>query len=188
MIIGFKKKPASSLYFSGLIAVCAFVGFAAVQVSSKLSGEPRVTTPTKSLVHAPIRISVHVIDGDTISLNDGRANVRLVGFNAPETGHRARCEAELRKGESAKRRLPASEVPGCEIGFEGRQVSNSLRLTPEKFPFFRDWRRRSVRTPIIGEAGAGWRYVSAQPDPSKRRTSARQQEWALHRSPMTLVR
>ena len=29
-------------------------------------------------------ISVQVIDGDTISLDDGKPNVRLVGFNAPE--------------------------------------------------------------------------------------------------------
>lgn len=131
MIIGYKKKPASSLYFSGLIAVCAFIGFAADQVSSKLSGEPRATIPTKS---APTSISVRVIAGDTISLKDGRANVRLVGFNAPETGHRARCEAERRKGESAKRRL--SELVGsgrsdfqqiacsCAPGTEGTDACN----------------------------------------------------------------
>jgi hypothetical protein len=31
MIIGYKKKPSSSLYFSGLIAVCVFIGFAAAR-------------------------------------------------------------------------------------------------------------------------------------------------------------
>jgi endonuclease YncB( thermonuclease family) len=134
MIIGYKKKPASSLYFSGLIAVCAFIGFAAVQVSSKLSGEPRVTIQTKSVVHAATSISVYVIDGDTISLNDGRANVRLVGFNAPETGHRARCEAERRKGETAKRRLSELVSGGrsefqqvacsCAPGTEGTEACN----------------------------------------------------------------
>jgi hypothetical protein len=43
------------------------------------------------------RFSVCVchIDGDTIGLGDGRPNVRLVRFNAPETGGRARCEADL---------------------------------------------------------------------------------------------
>jgi endonuclease YncB( thermonuclease family) len=105
MIAGYKKKPSSSLYFSGLIAVCVFIGFAAVQVSSKLSGEPRVTIPTKSVAHAPTSILVHVIDGHTISLGDGRPNVRLVGFYAPETGSRARCETERQKGEAAHRRL-----------------------------------------------------------------------------------
>lgn len=134
MIIGYKKKPARSLYFSGLIAVCAFIGFAADQVSSKLSGEPTATIPTKSVVHAPTSISVHVIAGDTISLKDGRANVRLVGFNAPETGHRARCEAERRKGESAKRRLSELVSSGrsdfqqiacsCAPGTEGTDACN----------------------------------------------------------------
>jgi endonuclease YncB( thermonuclease family) len=91
MIIGFKKKPSSSRYFSGLIVVCVFIGFAAVQISSKLFGAPNVTAPAKSMVHAH-PISVHVIDGDTISFNDGLANVRLVGFNAPkqEAGRDAR--------------------------------------------------------------------------------------------------
>jgi endonuclease YncB( thermonuclease family) len=134
MIIGYKRKPASSLYFSGLIAVCAFIGFAAVQVSLKLSGEPSVSIPTKSVVHAATSMSVHVIDGDTISLNDGRANVRLVGFNAPETRHRARCEAERRKGEAAKRRLSELVSGGrsefqqvacsCAPGTEGTEACN----------------------------------------------------------------
>jgi micrococcal nuclease len=134
MIIGYKKKPASSLYFSSLIAVCAFIGFAAFQVSSKFSGEPRVTTSTKSVVHAPTSISVHVIDGDTISLNDGWPNVRLVGFNAPETGTRARCEAERQKGEAAQRRLRELVGAGrsdfqqiacsCAPGTEGTNACN----------------------------------------------------------------
>jgi len=37
---------------------------------------------TKS-VGASSAISVRVIDGDTISLNDGQPDVRLIGFNAP---------------------------------------------------------------------------------------------------------
>ena len=48
---------------------------------------------------------MYVVDGDTIGLADGRPNVRLVGFNAPETGSGARCEAERQKGEAAGRRL-----------------------------------------------------------------------------------
>jgi endonuclease YncB( thermonuclease family) len=137
MIIGYKKKPSSSLYFSGLIAACVFIGFAAVQVSSKLSGEPRVTIPTRSAVHAPTSISVHVIDGDIISLGDGRPNVRLVGFNAPDTGNRARCETERQKGEAAQRRLRELVSKGrpdfqqvacsCAPGTEGTNACNSGR-------------------------------------------------------------
>jgi endonuclease YncB( thermonuclease family) len=66
---------------------------------------------------APSAISVRVIDGDTISLNDGRPDVRLVGFNAPETGSRARCDAERAKGEAAKSRLRELVSKGA-IGFQ----------------------------------------------------------------------
>jgi endonuclease YncB( thermonuclease family) len=99
-----KPKPRGSRYFSGLIVLCTLIGFVAVQAWSKLSTEPKVT-PSAPSSSARTSISVHVIDGDTISLNDGRPNVRLVGFNAPETGNRARCEAERQKGEAAQRRL-----------------------------------------------------------------------------------
>jgi endonuclease YncB( thermonuclease family) len=134
MTVGVKAQQGSILYFSGLIVVCAFIGFAAVKVSSNLSGEQAVSIPAKSAVHAPAPISVRVIDGDTISLDDGRPNARLVGFNAPETGHRARCEAERRKGESAKRRISELVSGGrpdfqqiacsCAPGTEGTDACN----------------------------------------------------------------
>jgi micrococcal nuclease len=134
MIIGFKKKPSSSRYFSGLIAVCVFIGFAAVQISSKLFGAPNVTAPAKSMGHAPAPISVHVIDGDTISFNDGLAHIRLVGFNAPETGSRARCETERQKGVAAGQRLRELVRNGrpefqqvacsCPSGTEGTNACN----------------------------------------------------------------
>jgi hypothetical protein len=53
MKVGIKAQQGSILYFSGVIAVCAFIGFAAGKVSSNLSGEQRATTPTQSMVHAP---------------------------------------------------------------------------------------------------------------------------------------
>ena len=43
---------------------------------------------------------VRVIDGDTIRLHHQRPDVRLVGFNAPET-RRAICEAERELGDKA---------------------------------------------------------------------------------------
>jgi endonuclease YncB( thermonuclease family) len=129
MIVGVKAQQGSILYFSGIITVCAFIGFAFAKVSSNLSGEQRATTPTHSVVHAPALLSVHVIGGDNISLSDGRPNVRLVGFNAPETGNRARCEAERKKGEAAQRRLRQLVSNGrpdfqqvacpCPVGTEG---------------------------------------------------------------------
>jgi len=134
MTVGVKAQQGSILYFSGMIVVCTFIGFVAVKVSSKLSGEQTVTAPAKSTVHAPVSILVHVIDGDTISLNDGRPNVRLVGFNAPETGSRARCETERQKGEAAGRRLRELVSNGrpdfqqvacsCAPGTEGTNACN----------------------------------------------------------------
>ncbi len=53
MKVGIKAQQCSILYFSGVIAVCAFIGFAAGKVSSNLSDEQRATTPTQSAVHAP---------------------------------------------------------------------------------------------------------------------------------------
>jgi endonuclease YncB( thermonuclease family) len=40
---------------------------------------------------------VRVIDGDTIRLHQKKPDVRLVGFNAPET-RRAQCDAERKLG------------------------------------------------------------------------------------------
>lgn len=102
---GLKPKPRGSRYFAGIVAVCALLSFVAVQAALKPAPEPNEMARTVSVAPVPVSTSVHVIDGDTISLGDGRPNVRLVGFNAPETGSRARCEAERKKGEAAGQRL-----------------------------------------------------------------------------------
>jgi endonuclease YncB( thermonuclease family) len=49
--------------------------------------------------------AVTVIDGDTIRLDDGQPNIRLVGFDAPETGSRAQCPNEQALGHRATMRL-----------------------------------------------------------------------------------
>jgi endonuclease YncB( thermonuclease family) len=47
---------------------------------------------------------IQVIDGDTIRIDGTKPDVRLAGFNAPETT-RARCGQERALGELADRRL-----------------------------------------------------------------------------------
>src|SRR5688572_11614942 len=47
---------------------------------------------------------ISVIDGDTIRVHHEQPNVRLVGFNAPET-RRAACDMERELGGRATRRL-----------------------------------------------------------------------------------
>ena len=74
---------------------------------------------------------VRVIDGDTIRVYNKRPNVRLVGFNAPET-RRAQCEAERELGAKATRRdlvkagtLDYAPVAcSCPAGTQGTQVCN----------------------------------------------------------------
>jgi endonuclease YncB( thermonuclease family) len=74
-----------------------------------------------------------VVDGNTVRVHQKRPDVRLVGFNAPET-RRAACEAERELGAKATRRLRelvrASNldfefVPcACQPGMEGTQMCN----------------------------------------------------------------
>ena len=76
---------------------------------------------------------VRVVDGDTIRVNQKQPNVRLVGFNAPET-RKAQCNAERGLGARATRRLRDLVREGnldfefvacsCPPGTEGTQASN----------------------------------------------------------------
>ncbi|WP_170588229.1 SH3 domain-containing protein [Ruegeria arenilitoris] len=70
------------------------------------SSRGSVPTPTNNNPSSrTVRASeVRVIDGDTVAIRGQQANVRLVGFNAPETGSPA-CNAELQRGQQATNRL-----------------------------------------------------------------------------------
>jgi endonuclease YncB( thermonuclease family) len=59
---------------------------------------------------------IRVIDGDTVRVFHQQPNVRLVGFNAPET-RRAECEAEYQLGAKATRRM-RDLVRGGDLDFE----------------------------------------------------------------------
>jgi hypothetical protein len=83
---------------------------------------------------APVDSSdVRVIDGDTIRVHHKRPDVRLVGFNAPETV-RAACAAEGELGAKATRRLRDLVRDGnldfefvvcsCPPGTEGTNACN----------------------------------------------------------------
>lgn len=76
---------------------------------------------------------VDVLDGDTIRVDGRQPDVRLVGFNAPETT-RAKCSAERDLGSVADRRLRQLVAGGaldlqfvacsCAPGTEGTQRCN----------------------------------------------------------------
>jgi endonuclease YncB( thermonuclease family) len=68
-------------------------------------------------IAAPIDADdIRVIDGDTVRVFHQQPNVRLVGFNAPET-RRAECEAEYQLGAKATRRM-RDLVRGGDLDFE----------------------------------------------------------------------
>jgi endonuclease YncB( thermonuclease family) len=76
---------------------------------------------------------VRVIDGDTIRVYQKQPNVRLVGFNAPET-RKAQCNAERGLGARATRRVRDLVREGnldfefvacsCPPGTEGTHACN----------------------------------------------------------------
>jgi hypothetical protein len=47
MTVGVKAQQGSILYFSAMIALCAFIDFAAVKISSNLSSEQTVAARPK---------------------------------------------------------------------------------------------------------------------------------------------
>jgi hypothetical protein len=60
--------------------------------------------PTTTALGSPIEPgAIEVVDGDTIRA--GGRTFRLVGFDTPETGNRARCESERTLAAAASRRL-----------------------------------------------------------------------------------
>jgi len=60
---------------------------------------------------------IRVIDGDTVSISGQAANVRLVGFNTPETRSPA-CSAELEVGRRATARLKVLVRESSSIQFK----------------------------------------------------------------------
>jgi len=79
---------------------------------------------------------IEVIDGDTVRF-DG-AVYRLVGFDTPERGDKARCDDERRRADAATTRLRALIAGGdarlgrvacaCRPGQEGTRYCNYGRL------------------------------------------------------------
>lgn len=79
---------------------------------------------------------IEVVDGDTVRV--GGRLVRLVGFDAPESGPRARCDDERRLADRATARLGALVAAGgvelrpvacsCRPGTEGTTACNHGRL------------------------------------------------------------
>lgn len=78
---------------------------------------PKQTSGTKSTSRTLSSASIRVIDGDTVDIRGQPANVRLVGFNAPEVSS-PQCNAELEAGRRATARLRSLLRDAQSIEFE----------------------------------------------------------------------
>ena len=91
--------------------------------------------------------AVYVTDGDTIRV--GGFAYRLVGFDAPEIGRTARCEAEVAKGYEAKAALVDLVHSGKPLTLE-RVACSCAPSSPEGSQFCNYGRRCGVLR-IAGE-------------------------------------
>jgi len=85
----------------------------------KISREQQTQDSSRLAVVSSARLTpdvVRVIDGDTIRIGHQKPDIRLVGFNAPET-RRAQCKAERRLGDRATARL-RDLVRSSKLDFE----------------------------------------------------------------------
>ena len=126
-------------------------------MSSSFLSLNRPTTAQPTTQDRGLRASdVRIIDGDTINVRGITPNVRLVGFNAPETW-RPSCTAERQVGERATARLSqlvrnAASIEfervacSCRPGTEGTDRCNFGRLCGSLFVDGQD-----VGRTLIGE-------------------------------------
>jgi endonuclease YncB( thermonuclease family) len=96
-----------------LVVTAALVGFASVWT---YTAAPNQITGLVASGSAMTASRILVLDGDTIRIDGRRPDVRLVGFNAPETS-RAQCRAERELGEAATKRL-RQLVSGSTLDFD----------------------------------------------------------------------
>ena len=117
----------------GAIAV-AVIGFAATMIFLNWQSRPAVRETEVVILRPEPRLSgpIEVIDGDTVR-HQG-STYRLVGFDTPERGDKARCDYERDHAEAATRRLRGlisdkkarlERVScGCQPGQEGTKLCN----------------------------------------------------------------
>lgn len=130
---GFVRRLRANKWRSSLgVAVIVGLVIAAALVTMLTFDWPHVDGIAASGQGSFIRGRPTVIDGDTVR-GRGRT-VRLVGFDTPETGDRARCQSERAKADSATARLRELIASGtvtlelvrcaCPPGTEGTKACN----------------------------------------------------------------
>jgi endonuclease YncB( thermonuclease family) len=130
MLLDEPPKPRGVPWFWLAVTLSLLLGFAAVYLRHD------VVAALKPKPGAPLQLSagqLQVVDGDTIRVSGQQADIRLMGFNTPQTV-RARCDAERERGYTAMRRLRAivesaelqlQSVPcACPANTEGTDACN----------------------------------------------------------------
>ncbi|MDQ8729497.1 hypothetical protein [Bradyrhizobium sp. LHD-71] len=113
MLLDEPPKPRGAPWFWVLVAILMALAFAAVYLRHDLAAalKPKAGAPEQLSAH-----QVQVVDGDTIRLHGRQDEIRLIGFNTPETA-RARCDAERERGYTAMRRLRAI-IASADLEFQ----------------------------------------------------------------------
>ena len=106
-------EPRPAPWFWLLVGLSVVLGFAAVYLRHDMIGALK---PKPGAPQSLSATQVQVIDGDTIRLRGRDGDIRLLGFDTPETV-RARCDAERERGYTAMRRLRAI-VESAELEFQ----------------------------------------------------------------------
>ncbi|WP_052265349.1 SH3 domain-containing protein [Ruegeria sp. ANG-R] len=140
-------------------------------LSSVAPAAVRSASRTRSLRAGDIRI----VDGDTIDVRGMPANVRLVGFNTPETW-KPSCTAERQLGERATARLgqlvrDAAAIEfervacACRPGTEGTDQCNFGRLCGALFVNGQDVGRRLIAEGLAVPYRCGRTSCPPRPEP-----------------------
>jgi endonuclease YncB( thermonuclease family) len=136
-VIPFRRRSRVPIVIGAIAA--AVIAFAATTafLSWQSSRPGIVQTKVEILRPTPSQAGpIDVIDGDTVRFQG--ATYRLVGFDSPERGDKARCDDERRRAEAASARLQALITSGdarlervdcaCRPGQEGTRNCNYGRL------------------------------------------------------------
>ncbi len=133
-VIPFRGRSSVPSLLIGVIAI-AVIGFAATFLNWQ-SGPGTQTGADNSRGNTIQSSPIDVVDGDTVRYNG--AVYRLVGFDTPERGDKARCDDERRRAEAATTRLRTLIGSGnarlervacaCRPGQEGTRNCNYGRL------------------------------------------------------------
>jgi endonuclease YncB( thermonuclease family) len=103
MVVDEPPKKRGVPWFWLVAGGLVLLSFAAVYTRNDLTNafKPKPGGPQALANH-----QVQVIDGDTIRVGGHDRDIRLIGFNTPETA-RAHCDVERERGYAAMRRLRA---------------------------------------------------------------------------------